>query len=185
VPSWNRYPLVSATVQAADSAFTVLAVDIDTDGPNQTIRVRADLAQPIIIGGRTFVPFRQGSDQRGWYEVNLTLGGAMEYSLLVLIVVMAWPANRWQEWCKRVVISVPLALGLLLVNVATTFPAELWNPIHNEWVPDVAWPLLIWSRVLMGGGGLMFGLLCGAIAIKTGTDKSPEVSDVGIASISI
>jgi hypothetical protein len=178
-------PLVSATIKVADSAFTVLTVDINTDGPNETIRLRADLTAPIIVGGRTFFPFRQGSDQRGWYQVELTVGGAMGYSLLTFIVVFAWPANRWQEWCKRVLISVPLALGLLLVNVATTFPAELWNPIHDDWVPDMAWPLLIWSRVLMGGGGLVLGLLCGAIAIKAGLGRGPKNSDVRIASASI
>jgi hypothetical protein len=109
----------------------------------------------------------------------------MGYSLLTFIVVLAWPANRWQEWCIRALVFLPLALGLLLVNVATTFPAELWNPIHNEWVPDVTWPLLIWSRILMGGGGLVLGLACGAIAIKAGMSRASKVSDVRIASASI
>lgn len=166
-------PIIKTTIATVQNDFTIQSLDIAEDGPNETLRLRANLAQPVEIGGRMFYPVGYGTQQTGGYQITMTVGGAMLYSLLTLIVVLAWPVTDWKMLLKRVVIALPLMMGLLLINVATTFPAELWTPIHKEWVPDVTWPLLVWSKILMGGGGLVLGLLSGgiAVALSAGTVK--------------
>ncbi len=158
-------PLAAATLNAVDDAFTILSLDIDNRDFNEVIRLRANLSEPVIVGGRKFYPLGWGDTPKGWYQVHLTAGGAIGYSVLALIVVLAWPASRWQEMLKRVIFCMPLMLLLFLANIAITFPAELWKPMHDAWVPDITWPLLVASRLLMGGGGLVLGLLCGALSI--------------------
>ena len=61
-----------------------------------------------------------------------------------------------------------LSLVLLLVNVITTFPAEVWALIHDALAPQEIWPLLVWSKMLMGGVGLMLAIAGGAWAIALG-----------------
>ena len=158
-------PLIKTTIESVQDVFTVQSLDIVEDGPNQVIRLRSNLAKPTYVNGRVFYPIGWNSTQQGGYEITLTAGGTILYSLLTLIVALSWPATHWRVLLTRLLISLPLMLGLVVLNVAITFPAELWNPIHDEWVPDITWPLLVSSRMLMGGGGLMLGLLCGALAI--------------------
>lgn len=155
-------PLIESTVKAAQHTFAINSVDIATEGPNEVVRLRANLAAPTYVHGRTFSPIE------GWFEVTLTAGGVLQYSLMVLIVILSWPASHWKIWRRRILIALPLMLGLLLLNVAITFPAELWAPIHDEWIPDQVSPLLVSSRFLMGGGGLVLGLVCGTIAVAFG-----------------
>jgi hypothetical protein len=171
-------PLVGATFTAVQDTFVLQSLDIADDGPNQSLRLRANLAKPIDVNGRMFYPIGWGTNEQGGYQITLTVGGAMEYSLMTLIVVLAWPFAHWQALLKRIVIALPLMLGLLLLNTTITFPAELWNPIHDEWVPDITWPLLVASKVLMGGGGLMLGLLCGALAIAMSMRTAAALSAV-------
>jgi len=161
-------PSMRTIIAAVQDDFIIYSLDISDEATNETIRLRGNLAKPVVVGGRTFYPIGWGTRQQGGLQVTLTVGGAVQYSLLMLIVVLAWPIAHGKELLKRLLISLPLMLGLVLLNVASTFPAELWAPIHDEWVPDITWPLLLWSRLLMGGGGLALGLFGAALSILFG-----------------
>lgn len=171
-------PMVRWTLDTVQSDFLIQSLEIAEDGPNQTLRLRANLSQPVEIGGRTFYPIGYLTRQVGGYQATLTTGGVIVYSLVTLIVVLTWPALQWKEMLKRFAIALPLMVLLILINVGVTFPAELWTPIHNEWVPDVRWPLLEWSKLLMGGAGLAMGLVCGAMAIWSGQVRAEVASPV-------
>lgn len=174
-------PLIQTTFETVQDTFTVQSLDMAEDGPNEVIRLRSNLAGPTYVNGRTFYPIGWNSTQQGGFEVTLTAGGAMLYSLLILIVVLSWPAVHWHALVTRLLISLPLMLGLVLLNVAVTFPAELWKPIHDEWVPDITWPLLVVSRMLMGGGGLILGMVFGALAIAASTSKANSSGQLSCA----
>lgn len=158
-------PLMSATFSAVQSTFVFQALDIADEGVNETLRLRANLAKPINVNGRMFYPIGWNTHEQGGYQITLTVGGALQYSVMTLIVVLAWPCAQWRTLLKRMAIALPLMLTILLLNTTITFTAELWNPIHEQWLPDITWPLLVASKLLMGGGGLLLGLVCGVMAI--------------------
>lgn len=152
-------PAFRVVLTAVQTDFSILGVEVSRAGTREAVRLRANLAHPIYVAGTKVNPID------GWFEVTLTVGGVLSYSLLTLIVVLAWPFVFWREFLLRMLIALPLMVALILVNVAVTFPAELWFPIHGNLVPDETWPLLVWSRILMGGGGLVAGIMMGALAI--------------------
>jgi hypothetical protein len=159
-------PLIRTTLENVQDTFVVQSLEVATNETNEVLRLRANFAGPTYVNGRTFYPIGWQSTQQSGFEISLTVGGALLYSLLTLIVILGWPAVRWREYVSRLVVALPLMLGLVLLNVGITFPAELWEPIHDEWMADITWPLLSASRMLMGGGGLILGLVCGGIAIS-------------------
>jgi hypothetical protein len=152
-------PVFRAVLTAALPDFHILGIEVSNSGKSERVRLRANLARSVKIAGTEAHPIN------GWYSVTLTVGGVLMYSLLTCIVVLAWPFAIWRELFVRVVIAVPLITALILTNVAVTFPAELWFPFHADLEPDATWPLLRWSRILMGGGGLVAGIVMGAMAI--------------------
>jgi hypothetical protein len=158
-------PAMAPVVGAVGSEFTILDVAMNPDSKLPVVRFRADLSRAVVVNGHVIQPLRAGSQPGGWYEVALTTGGILQQALLLLIVVLAWPA-RWRVLALRVLLAMPVAVLLVMQHVAVTVLAELWFPFHDALAPAEIWPLLAWSRFLMGGGGL--GLAVGLAALVIG-----------------
>lgn len=148
-----------------DSDLSILAVEIGHEGPNETVRVRANFSRPIYVAGKSLFPFGWHPGTEGWMEVNLTLGGILQYAAFTIIVVLAWPITKASELALRIAITAPLIALLLLIQVPFMILAEFWFPVHNDIDPHSFWPLLAWSRFLMGGGGVAAAILIGVVAI--------------------
>ncbi|MBC7984445.1 MAG: hypothetical protein H7Y02_11380 [Candidatus Obscuribacterales bacterium] len=164
----SSLPLVRAVFEFVDDDFTVLGLDVAHEGANETLRLKADYSHPIYLEGvGTFIyPMNLDPRTAGWLQVNLTVGGLLQYGLLMLIVVLAWPARGIREMLVRLGLSLPLLAVFLLVAAISTLLAELWNPLHQDFAPQEFWPLLAWSRFLMGGGGAMLALVIAGAAIR-------------------
>ncbi len=158
-------PAFQQVVATLDDEFTVFDMNISNDEGKRTLRVRADLAHPVLIAGQWLEPMNSNPSTAGWMQVNLTLGGILQYSILLLIPVLAWPTTGIREFGIRVGLAIPLIAVLLLIDVPLSILAELWFPIHNDHDPDAFWPLLAWSRFMMGGGGQVLALAMGIVAI--------------------
>jgi hypothetical protein len=140
--------------------FTLLRMNVvQQDGFGRLV-LAADFAHPIIVNGQTIQPLSWSPQGLGWYEITLTLGSVLTCPMLLLIVVLAWPSSRLIEMLARIGLATPLA-ALLLLTTTLTQIAELWFPIHNELEPRRVWPLLLVSRFLMSGGGLMLAATLG------------------------
>jgi hypothetical protein len=164
-------PFLRATLEAVQNDFDILSMDIARSGPNDTVRVRADYAHAVFISGKLIYPInlgvKPGESLYGWLQVNLTVGGLLQYGLLMMIVVLAWPLGSWREAAVRLALAIPILFVLLIGNAVSTILAELWSGPHQDFARDEFWPLLAWSKFLMGGGGAMLGLACAAAAIAT------------------
>ncbi len=163
-------PLIPAfqhAIDMLDNDFVVLGMDISSETGNRTLRVKADLARPIQVAGKWIAPMNSDPRTAGWMQVDLTLGGIMQYSILLLIVVLAWPAANLREFSMRVGMALPM-VAMLLINVPSDILANLWFPIHDDYDAEAFWPQLAWSRFMMGGGGQVLALLMGAAAIGLG-----------------
>ena len=157
--------------------FTFLDIEVVRDGERDSLRVRANLSHPLNVGGHVVYPYGWRSQPDGWSQVNLTLKGLFQYAAMLLIVVFAWPAAHALELLRRAALTVPLIVLLLLVQIPPTILAELWFPLHADFDAHSFWPLLAWSRFLMGGGGLAVALLLATVAIGVGKDSNRIVGD--------
>jgi hypothetical protein len=163
-------PLLQITVQLVLVDFQVVALNVVTDGQSQVMRLVALLKEPQHINGFWIYPQGWlgapiGSQQVSAVQVDLTAGGTISYSLLVIIIVLAWPAKGVGVLVRRVFWGLLLAFLLLLLNVMTTFPAEVWALLHDATASQEIWPLLVWSKMWMGGLGLMLAVVSGVVAI--------------------
>jgi|GEM_PF-2497362 len=159
-------PIVRAALNTVQDDFTVLSIDMAHENASTTMSVRADLAHPLYVANRVVYPLNSNPTTAGWMQVNITTGGVLQYLVMVAIVVLAWPAFSILEYGSRVAIGGALGFLLAVSSTVTTILAELWFPLHDDLAPTEVWPLLVWSRFLMGGGGLALALGLAAIAIS-------------------
>lgn len=170
-------PLLPAIAQAVswlDADFHVISVGIGSSNGNEAVQVKANLAHPVYVGAQLIYPFGSRPHTDGWYQVDLMLGGVPVYCLLLLILVVAWPAQRWSVYFVRTALVLPMMALLLFIDLPFTVLAQLWYPLHSRYQPEAFWPLLAWSRFLMGGGGFMIAALMAAMTIRLSARLTPK-----------
>jgi hypothetical protein len=161
-------PLFRSVISALDQQFVITDARIDREGRNEVVRFRANLRQPTRFAGRVLYPFGWEGVPGGGYEVNCPLGGVLQYSGLLLILAMAWPARRSAELAVRLGVSLLFVGVLLLIDVPTTVVAELRHAAETLVDPHALSGWMIWSRFLMGGGGIALSILLAVLAIGAG-----------------
>jgi hypothetical protein len=161
-------PSIAVVVPWMDDEFRILSVDTAQDGSSESVRIKANLARPIYVGAQVVYPLGSHGQPQGWYQVDLALAGIFIYCVVLLIIVLAWPASRSVEYFARLAVTVPLMGLLLFLDVPFTVLAQLWFPLHSHYQPAAFWPLLAWSRFLMGGGGFVIAAAMALIAIRIG-----------------
>lgn len=164
-----RRPLVEPLIPAFRTGIELLTVEfriesadvVPTSG-GDVLRFRANLASPLRIGNRIVEPFGWNRMPQGGFQVDLGLAGLLQYSAMMLIVVLAWPARGMRDVVTRLVLCVPVGAALMLIEAPSTVVAELWHGLRTgAGVAELsAW--MVWSRFLMGGGGLVIAGLAGA-----------------------
>jgi hypothetical protein len=157
-------PALGRGVDALSADVTISEVSLDRKAAPPAAVFRTNLSRITLIGGNFIYPLGEDGGPDGWYQVTLTTGGILQHALFLLLIVLAWPAQP-STLAWRMVLALPLAGALLLQHVGVTVLAEIWFPVHDELAPDQIWPLLAWSRFLMGGGGLVLAMVLGALVI--------------------
>ena len=158
-------PIYGGTVTLLAPEFTLQSLDLVGSRPH-ILRLRANLLEPVEFAGRTVVPVGWlGTGPQGGYQVSLAMTGLLQYPTLTLLILLAWPATHSKEFGIRVLVGIPMAALLLLTEAPTTMVAELWSTVRDQADPGAICYWMVWSRFLMGGGGLLLGGLFGATAI--------------------
>jgi hypothetical protein len=122
--------------------------------------------EPVEFAGHTVVPIGWlASGQQGGYEVSLSLTGLLQYPTLALLILLAWPAANLRVLGTRLLLAVPITALLLLTEAPTTIVAELWSVVRNQADPGAICYWMVWSRFLMGGGGLLMAGILGATGV--------------------
>jgi hypothetical protein len=158
-------PVLHDLVRLLAPEFTLTSEDIVYVGNSEVVRVRANLSAPIEYEGQYLYPLGWNGLRQGWFQVELTLGGVLQYSTAMLIGVLAWPVRNAKELAIRLTLLIPLAMILIAIDTPLSLIAELWNIIREEInTPGVSgW--MVWARFLQGGGGFMLAALFGALCI--------------------
>jgi hypothetical protein len=157
-------PVFGGTVELLAPQFTLEPVEL-IPAQSPTVRLRANLLEPVEFAGHTAFPFGWlGRVPEGGYEVSQSLTGLLQYPVLVLLIVLAWPASTLMVLLLRVALGLPMAALVLLCEAPMTMVAELWSLVRNQADPAATCYWMIWSRFLMGGGGLLIAGILGATA---------------------
>lgn len=167
-----QFQLIRPLVPAFDTLigllapeFTLQSVDL-IPGSAPAVRVRANLLEPVQFAGHTVVPVGWlQTGPPGGYQVSLSLTGLLQYPVLVIIILLGWPARDLQILALRVLVGAPLVAAALMTEAPMTVVAELWSAIRDQADPAAPCFWMIWSRFLMGGGGLMIAGILSAVAI--------------------
>jgi hypothetical protein len=158
-------PLYRVELGLLDNRFTVDALDFIRSGSGETLRLRANLAEPIVLDGRVLQPFGWRGQPEGAFQITYTVGGILAYPALESILVLAWPARSARELGIRLAAAAPAMALLLMIDVPTTMMAELWSSVHELLGVARTGGWMIWSRFLMGGGGYVIAIVLGVTAI--------------------
>jgi hypothetical protein len=158
-------PIYGATVTLLAPQFTLQSLDL-VDSRPPTLRIRANLLQPVEFAGHTVVPVGWlGAGPQGGYEVSLSMTGLLQYPMLTLLILLAWPAMELKVLGIRLLLGIPMMALLLLTEAPTTIVAELWSVVRDQADPGAICYWMVWSRFLMGGGGLLIAGMLGAAAV--------------------
>jgi hypothetical protein len=158
-------PVFGATVEVLAPQFTLQSLDL-IQGQSPIVRLRANLLEPVEYAGHTVFPFGWlGRVPQGGYQVSQSLTGLLQYPTLALLIVLAWPASGLMVLLTRLAIGLSMAAVVLLCEAPMTMVAELWSLVRNQADPTATSYWMIWSRFLMGGGGLLIAGILGATAV--------------------
>lgn len=152
-------PLIGHSLAWLDDHYRIIDLTLGTEGADSVIRLRVTLARPLVVGGHLIPP-----DARGWGQVTTPVGNLLQPPLVLLGLLLAWPARGWREWPLRLLLSAPVALFLVWLNTPFALWGHLWDLHAHLYEPGRFSPLLAWTHLLDGGGRLLLGML-GAVAI--------------------
>jgi hypothetical protein len=159
-------PILAGAVHLIDPHFLVLSAAVGQHESVQSLVVRADLAAPMEYAGRTLYPLQWNTTQpAGWFQIELSLSGLLQYSGLLMILALAWPVHGLREFALRLALCLPVMAVLIIVEVPCTVVAELWSIVRDQFAPGQYSGWLVWSRFLMGGGGLLIGSTCAVLIV--------------------
>jgi hypothetical protein len=158
-------PVFGGTVELLAPQFTLESVDLIQAQP-PAVRLRTNLLEPVEFAGHTVFPFGWlGRMPQGGYQISQSLTGLLQYPVLVMLIVLAWPASTLKILVVRVALGLAMAAFVLLCEAPMTMVAELWSLVRDQADPAATCYWMIWSRFLMGGGGLLIAGILGATAV--------------------
>lgn len=161
-------PLFRAVIEDLDGQFVITDARLTRAGPNDVVLFRANLRGPVTVVGGVVYPFGSHGIPAGGYQVTYTLSGVLLYGALLLIIALAWPARGVRELAVRMLISIFFVGVLLLIDAPTTVVAELRHLVETSFDRTAVGSWMIWSRFLMGGGGIALSILLAVVAIHVG-----------------
>jgi hypothetical protein len=161
-------PVFKTVIGVLDQQFVITDARVDREGPDEVMLFQANLKQPTKIAGHLVYPFGWYGVPPGGYQVTCAPGGVLLYSAVLIIIALSWPASRVREVVVRVPLCLLFVALLLLIDVPTTVVAELRHSVETLVDPHALSGWMIWSRFLMGGGGIALSVLLAVIAISAG-----------------
>lgn len=166
-------PAIRAEVTTLDDNVSVLNMAVSREGPNRRIRMQANLLRPIYVNGHDVYPLGWKAQPRGWYQVNLNAGAALKSSLILLIVLLSWPARTPREFIERALIAAPLTLVLLAIDAPLDLLGNFQEGVVHDIDPHGLRPLFVWSKFLEGGGNSVLALAFSVVAIALAARRGP------------
>lgn len=153
-------PAFRFVLEAIDSQFNILILDVTDRKLDQVVRLRVELARTVVMNSHVTRP-----TPGGWLEVTTTLGTVLQSGLTAFITAAAWPAARAGEFMARMFAAVVLGLFLILFDAPIDLLAYVWDMFIYSFDPQGFYPIWKYHEFMIGGGRFALGTIAGAVAI--------------------
>lgn len=152
-------PLLHGALVVVADDFEIRRFELVDERANASIGALAVLRRSLFLGGQAIVP-----DGNQAMVVGTTIGTVLQPVMVLLMLVLAWPAGR-AELALRLLVAAALTLPLLLLDTPLSLAAWLWDAQIKAYEPGRASLLVDWNVFLNGGGRLALGLIAAALSI--------------------
>ena len=158
-------PIFRTAVPLLDGRFVITDLRLARVGADEVVRFRGNLSRPLVIHDRIVSPFGWNGMPAGGFQTTYTVGGVLQYSAILLIFALAWPAGGLRELACRLGFAAGCMVLLPMATVPLTAVAEFRNGLESLVSPGAHAGSMIASRYLMGGGGWAIALVAAAFCI--------------------
>jgi len=159
-------PVIAAEAQVLDDNVSIRDLILTRERSGDTVLMRANLVRPLHFKNWTVYPLGWKPRPAGWYQVHLNAHGVLQSSLILLIVVLAWPQRTGKELTFRLLITAPLMVILFALDTPLDMLANFQEAVIRGADPQAIRPLFEWARFLEGGGSAALALAFAAVAIS-------------------
>ena len=127
-----------------------------------------------MIGGKPIFP-----DPRAIANASTLMAHALQGPLVAVLAVIAWPRlwvndshqkrGRWfyglAEYLARLMVLIPLVIGLILFDVPFVLAGELWGLVLDSLDPNAVSLTVLLKAFLQGGGRIALALTAGLLSV--------------------
>lgn len=153
-------PLFAWEIETVAPQFRILAIGMGSGGADTVISVEAGPAPAVVVAGR-LLPLAPQSR----FEATTLAGHVLQPLVLLLAVVLAWPARRWPRYALRLAAALPLLLLLPMLDVPLVLAAELEATLIELSRSGSFSALEAWKTFLEGGGRLALPIVAAGACV--------------------
>jgi hypothetical protein len=165
-------PALIWVIEAVDDRLRVDHAFIVDRSADTVIQLKVTPIRMLFLGDRMLMP-----DAQLHFDPTTLLGSVLQPVILMLAIILAWPAVRLQVLPARLLFALPMMVFLLVVNVPLGFVGVMQD--FREYLPAApVTPLVYWNDFLQTGGPLALAIAAGILVVSA-ADRwfgSPVVS---------
>lgn len=170
-------PALTWVIEAVDDHLRVDHAIIRNRSADTVIQLKVTPIRMLFLGDRVLLP-----DGKLHFDPSTLLGSVLQPVILLLAIVLAWPAPHLRAFLARLVLGVPMMTVLLVVNVPLSFVGVMQD--FREYLPSApVTPLVYWNDFLQTGGPLALAIASGVLVLSVADQwvGSPEVPKPDLA----
>lgn len=153
-------PALSWVIEAVDDRLRVDHAFIVDRSADTVIQLKVTPIRMLFLGDRMLMP-----DAQLHFDPTTLLGSVLQPVILMLAIILAWPAGRLRALLARLLTAVPMMAVLLVVNVPLGFVGVMQD--FREYLPAApVTPLVYWNDFLQTGGPLALAIAVGVLVVS-------------------
>ncbi|UCV27572.1 hypothetical protein [Ferribacterium limneticum] len=153
-------PALIWVIQAVDDRLRVDHAIIVNRSADTVIQLKVTPIRMLFLGDRLLMP-----DAKLHFDPTTLLGSVLQPVILLLAIILAWPAARLRALPARLLVAVPMVVLLLVINVPLGFVGVMQD--FREFIPAApVTPMVYWNDFLQTGGPLALAIAAGILVVS-------------------
>lgn len=153
-------PALTWVIEAVDDRLRVDDAVIANRSADTVIQLKVTPIRMVFLGDRMLMP-----DAKLHFDPTTLLGSVLQPVILLLAIILAWPAARLRAFPTRLLLAVPMVAVLLVVNVPLGFVGVMQD--FREYLPVApVTPMVYWNDFLQTGGPLALAIAAGILVVS-------------------
>lgn len=153
-------PALSWVIEAVDDRLRVDHAIIANRSADTVIQLKVTPIRMVFLGDRMLMP-----EAKLHFDPTTLLGGVLQPVILLLAIILAWPAAHLWVLPARLLVAVPMMVFLLVVNVPLGFVGVMQD--FREYLPAAPVTTLVyWNDFLQTGGPLALAIAAGILVVS-------------------